>query len=497
MYRKLTYLISFVLVLAVFYSTAEAQKDLILWFPFEGSGDVAEDASGNGNDGKIVGAERVPGKYGKGIAIGKKDQYVEISNVLQPAATIAFWFKPNWAGSDPETYRLFDANTGAIYYMIGKGKETGGRQTTFGFYLEDASDADFQDWQIPATDAIPSAGQWYHIATTWDFDAGNAFFYINGEEVGSVPGLGQFPPLNANPKIGFNVGTGYMPAHNGADGIIDEFAIFARALTVQEIQEAMKMGFSPGVASNPSPANEQTDVPQDVTLSWKPGEYADKHDVYFGTVFDDVNDASRTNPLDVLVSQNQVPNSYSPAEVLQWEQTYYWRIDEVNAPPDFTIFKGGVWQFTVEPFAYPIPGSSITATASSQFNPDTGPEKTIDGSGLDENDLHSTEEADIWLSGIGAPQPTWIQYEFDRVYKLHQMWVWNFNQVIESTVGFGFKDVTIEYSSDGANWTTLGTTHEFARAPGTPGYAANTTIDFNGVVAKYVKLTANSNWGGL
>jgi len=154
-----------------------------------------------------------------------------------------------------------------------------------------------------------------------------------------------------------------------------------------------------------------------------------------------------------------------------------------------------VWQFTVEPFAYPI--ENIIATASSQLSEDTGPQKTIDGSGLDENDLHSIEETDIWLSSITGAQPTWIQYEFDRVYKLHQMWIWNHNTPVEPVFGFGIKDATIEYSVDGANWTTLGTTHEFARAPGAAGYAANTTIGLSGAVAKCVKITANSNWGGI
>jgi len=249
-------------------------------------------------------------------------------------------------------------------------------------------------------------------------------------------------------------------------------------------------------AFNPIPAYGATDAPRDAVLSWTPGIYADKHDVYFGTNFNDVNDADRTNPLGVLVSQNQVPNSYSPAKVLQWEQTYYWRIDEVNAPPDYTIYKGNVWQFTVEPFAYPIAGTSITATASSQFSKNTGPENTINGSGMDADDLHSKEEADIWVSSMTGPQPTWIQYEFDRVYKLYEMWVWNHNTSIELVLGFGVKDATIEYSLDGASWTTLGTV-EFARAPGAAGYAHNTTIDLAGVPAKYVKITANSNWGGV
>ena len=30
-----------------------------------------------------------------------------------------------------------------------------------------------------------------------------------------------------------------------------------------------------------------------------------------------------------------------------------------------------------------------------------------------------------------------------------------------------------------------------------PGYAANTTVSFGGVMAQYVKLTINSTWGGM
>jgi len=123
----------------------------------------------------------------------------------------------------------------------------------------------------------------------------------------------------------------------------------------------------------------------------------------------------------------------------------------------------------------------------------------VNGSGLDGSGLlHGNESVDnVWLSSEDGAQPTWIEYEFDRAYKLHQMWVWNSNDSLESLVGFGFKDVTIEYSANGADYTTLGTTLEFAQAPGAAGYAHNTTVDFGGLAAKYVRLTANSNWGGI
>ncbi|MFQ6036509.1 MAG: discoidin domain-containing protein, partial [Sedimentisphaerales bacterium] len=162
-----------------------------------------------------------------------------------------------------------------------------------------------------------------------------------------------------------------------------------------------------------------------------------------------------------------------------------------------TIFKGSVWQFTVEPIAYPIAGENITATASSSNAAEEGPENTINGSGLDADDLHSDDSKAMWLSSVIGPQPTWIQYEFDQVYKLHQMWVWNYNTSIEPVIGFGIKEAAIEYSTDGANWTTLSATHEFARSSGTDGYAHNTTVDLSGVVAKYIRITANRNWGGI
>jgi len=250
------------------------------------------------------------------------------------------------------------------------------------------------------------------------------------------------------------------------------------------------LGRATGRAVDPNPDDQATDMPRDVVLNWTPGIYAtpiNGHTVYFSESFDDVNAG--------IGGVTQSASSYAPPQRLDFNKTYYWRVDEVNGPPDYTVYEGMVWSFTTELFSYPI--QNITATASSQFNANTGPENTINGSGLDANDLHSKQEADIWVSSMTGPQPTWIQYEFDRVYKLHQMWVWNHNTSIELVLGFGIKDATIEYSSDGANWITLGTTHEFARAPGTPGYAHNTTVDLGAVPAKYVKITANSNWGGV
>ena len=120
-------------------------------------------------------------------------------------------------------------------------------------------------------------------------------------------------------------------------------------------------------ASVPSPAHGATDVPPDGVLSWTPGEFAATHDVYFGTSFDEVTAASIANPLSVWVSQGQDANSFDPDGRLTFGETYYWRVDEVNAAPDNTVYKGDVWSFTAEPFTYPV--AEIIATASIPTSP--------------------------------------------------------------------------------------------------------------------------------
>ena len=249
----------------------------------------------------------------------------------------------------------------------------------------------------------------------------------------------------------------------------------------------------PGMkAYNPAPADRATDVPRDTELRWSPAETAVTHDVYFGTVRDDVANASRTNPLDVLVGEGWDTSAYDPG-LLEFGETYYWRVDEVQAD-GVTMDPGDVWTFTVEPYAYPI--ENITATASSSNRADTGPERTIDGSGLNVDGEHSIEPKAMWLSDRNGPQPTWIQYRFDKSYKLHQMLVWNYNQMLEPSLGFGARDVTVEYSTDGDNWTALGD-FEFVQAPGEDTCTADTAVDFGGVMAQHVKLTIQNNWADI
>ncbi len=250
---------------------------------------------------------------------------------------------------------------------------------------------------------------------------------------------------------------------------------------------------APAKATEPYPKDKAADVSRDTVLSWKSGLFAATHNIYLGTAPADVSAASPAKPLGVLTGQVPDANTFDPTR-LEFGQTYYWRVDEVNAPPtSATVFTGDVWSFTVEPAVYPV--KNILATASSSFDATTGPERTIDGSGLNAAEGHSTVTGTMWLTNT-AP-PVWIQYQFDDVYQLQEMWVWNSNQMIESFAGLGAKDVTVEYSTDGVAWTTLPGVPQFARASGADDYPHNTTVNFAGAAAKYVKLTIRSTWGGV
>jgi hypothetical protein len=140
------------------------------------------------------------------------------------------------------------------------------------------------------------------------------------------------------------------------DGIVDE----------KDLRVLMELLMNPGPRA--------TDVPSDVVMSWIGPPFADSYDVYFGTSFDDVNNATRDDPCGVLASE-QTETTYDPEGLLEFGQTYCWRVDTVQVvlgSLDPVIYKGSVLSFTTEAYARPI--KNIIATASSA-QPSMGPEK--------------------------------------------------------------------------------------------------------------------------
>lgn len=102
----------------------------------------------------------------------------------------------------------------------------------------------------------------------------------------------------------------------------------------------------PGAASNPSPSPGEDDVSVNAQLSWTSGQFVqavDGHRVFIGTDQQDVTDAALADHpnVDVYI----VSEPLCVPDLLDTEQTYYWRVDEVNGE---SVWKGDIWYFTTE-----------------------------------------------------------------------------------------------------------------------------------------------------
>ena len=95
-------------------------------------------------------------------------------------------------------------------------------------------------------------------------------------------------------------------------------------------------------AHEPNPEDGRTDLQRDPILTWEPGMGAVSHNLYIGTSYDEVNDANEAMHRNVTLVQPET-NSYIPG-ILDFNKTYYWRVDEVNDP---NVWKGLVWDFTI------------------------------------------------------------------------------------------------------------------------------------------------------
>src|SRR4030042_6620249 len=99
MYRKLFYLVSFVLVLSVALTSVAraADPDLVGWWRLDdGSGMTAADMSGNGNDGTLRGDTAwVTGHLGKALQFDGVDDFVGVPHAdiltMDNEVTVMAW----------------------------------------------------------------------------------------------------------------------------------------------------------------------------------------------------------------------------------------------------------------------------------------------------------------------------------------------------------------------------------------------------------------------
>ena len=94
-----------------------------------------------------------------------------------------------------------------------------------------------------------------------------------------------------------------------------------------------------GAVAALNPANGAVDVTQTPVLTWAPG-FGASHEVYFGA------DAAS---LELKSSGNLGSESYDPGQ-LEWDTTYYWRVDEANGTNADSPWTGPLWSFTTANF---------------------------------------------------------------------------------------------------------------------------------------------------
>jgi hypothetical protein len=103
-----------------------------------------------------------------------------------------------------------------------------------------------------------------------------------------------------------------------------------------------------GAVGGPIPSNGAVDVKQTTVLNWSPSDFAADHQVYFGTDKAAVRNADTSSP-EYKGDRTLGSENYDPGE-LEWDTTYYWRIDEVNNANADSPWIGPVWSFKTANF---------------------------------------------------------------------------------------------------------------------------------------------------
>ena len=334
MCKTSVYLLSCLLVLSVVGVT---MGDLVGHWKFEeGAGTTANDSSGNGHHGKVLGTpEWVSGPAGQGGALG-----------FNPATCLGVdcgIFDPtNGKGQFTVALWAFWDGTGTFQHFLTKSNGWGTTTMMFQIELWGAhTSSQYTDrvgisFDPDSTEfSVMPKNEWAHLALT--FDGKNARLYLNGiDEIGPKP-ISIGPNVQAPVLIGVD-DLGVRVFH----GVLDDVQIHDRALTADEVAQICP---PPRVAKNPEPADGTVGVVAPL-FRWKAGYKAVLHEVYMGT-------SPELGPADLAQARSPLTMHYH-AQPLLPGTTYYWRVDEIEADMK-TVNTGNVWSFTTQALTAYVP----------------------------------------------------------------------------------------------------------------------------------------------
>ncbi|MHC4069009.1 MAG: LamG-like jellyroll fold domain-containing protein, partial [Planctomycetota bacterium] len=316
-----------------------------LWRFDEGSGEIAYDSVGD-NDGNLInGPVWTTGIIGEAIEFDGVDDYVSLSQnaITETEFTLAVWAnhygQGGGSGNINTVFSQRDGDTGNNKSAVVLKTEDGDVSPTARAIIR-SSNGSVQLLSAPKKDY----GEWHHYAMTVSLT--DFVFYIDGVEVDRTTNnqAGDYITSIDYVDIGRSR---YETTTSGLfNGAVDDARIYDRALSAEEVAQLWEEGLG-GRAFNPEPYDGASDVDPNVVLSWSVGIWVvdvNGYDVYFGTDYNDVNDATT---ISAEYMGRQDANSWDSinydANGLGYATTYYWRIDEVNGP---NTWKGDVWRFT-------------------------------------------------------------------------------------------------------------------------------------------------------
>lgn len=193
--------------------------------------------------------------------------YDQAGNIQGPAGTVEFWIRPDW-NADGTSRQFFQAGDNFNYGMLLS--IDGARNLRFIQWGDNPSTPTVEtgvERGVGVSGASWQAGQWHHLAATWDSTAGTMAFYVDGLLVGSSTTVTI--PAFSNSTLSFGARRdGGSPALAG----FDEIRISSRARSAGEIQA----DFAAGIQY------------VGLTVGQRPGELLSGHTVpFYATATDD------------------------------------------------------------------------------------------------------------------------------------------------------------------------------------------------------------------
>lgn len=211
-------------------------KDLMMYLSFdEGTGDTSMDISGNNLEAVLNGATwSNDGKIGGCIHLETTEHFVEVADVpeldITDELTIQAWFFPEQSQDDSNLMgRRTPGNNGG-YCLQWSSRFTGSPQ------IETWIDINGYKGTREKQTIKPELNEWHHVSSTYDGDMFRQ--YIDGElDVEFQPPAGKITSVQAV----FRIGKG-QTGLAGTVCLVDEVAIYSRALSVDEINQDMNQG---------------------------------------------------------------------------------------------------------------------------------------------------------------------------------------------------------------------------------------------------------------